>query len=140
MTLEQKLTDTLEAYLLTSGLISGLGAVMTPFSDSKISLPAIFIKVAKGSELIPNTGIFECSVDIELRYLVGRSRNSAMIPIWSEANRLLTSQPFNDMPITLNSIGNDIFIHSYELGESEPTARDGERHFTLTLEIGCANV
>ncbi|MCH7943861.1 MAG: hypothetical protein IIB67_11615, partial [Proteobacteria bacterium] len=122
MTLEEKLSSVLEVMLLDSDLIAAQGDIMTPFTDEKISLPAVFLKITKGEELIQNSGIHACTADIELRYEVGRDDNQKMKDVWKAVDATFSCAQLNIIADDMNEIRPDIVIHSLEWTESEPTS------------------
>jgi hypothetical protein len=143
MILEEKLSSALEAMLLDLEVVAAMGSINTPFKDERISRPAVFVKITKGTETVQNTGIFSCTADIELRYSVKREKktsNKLMQDAWGAIDSLFSCAPLNIIADQMNEIRSDIFIHSLEWTDSEPAARDGERNFAMSLEIGCANV
>jgi hypothetical protein len=142
MILEEKLSSVLESMLLDLEIVAATGSINTPFKDERISRPAVFIKITKGTEMVQNTGIFSCTADIELRYNVNRGKKTpgAIANIWEAIDSLFSCAPLNIIADQMSEIRSDIFIHSLEWTDSETAARDGERNFALSLEIGCANV
>lgn len=137
--LEKKCATAFETLLLQASEVYDIRPILTPFKDDKVELPAIFVKTSAQEESIQNTGIFEIEVEVELRYIVGRTTQAEAIAIWEAAQAELCNLDLRGLAIDLTATDPDNFlVHYVEMGESEPTSRDGERHYSLTLQIGCA--
>jgi len=137
--LEKKVSEAFETLLLQAETVSAIAPILNPFKDVKVQLPAIFIKPSAQEESIQNTGIFDIEVEIELRYLVERTTQAEALAIWGDAMAELGNLDMRGMAIDLTATDPENFlVHYVELGESEPTSRDGERHLNVTLRVGCA--
>jgi hypothetical protein len=144
MTLEKKCAEAFETLMLQSSAVAAIAPILNPFKDTKVELPAIFIKPSTQEETLQNTGIYEIEVEIELRYIVERTTQAEALAIWQGAMAEIgeisgRGLDLRGLAIDLTAVNPSNFLaHYVEVGESEPTSRDGERHFTLTLQVGCA--
>jgi len=138
--LDEILTDVLIAWL-TPVIPSSLGEVATPFKDIKIKLPQLFVRVGLGGEVIQNTGIFNCEAQIELRYIVKKTSKADALIFWRAIADRFTSYTFKSLATSLTEQDpENIYVHFVSLTEVEPETQDQERHHTLGLTIGCAEV
>jgi hypothetical protein len=140
MTLEQQLVDVFETWLRdVSPEVDALEVIYNPFSDEKIKLPGLFLKPSMEEEVIENSTIFEISLVIEFRYLVERTTSAQAMAVWEEIHNAIFGGSFEALADTLTEVSPDNFlVHYIKLGETQPASRDGERHYTATLQIGCA--
>ena len=137
--LEKQLSDRLTECLMAVHEIAGVG-VATPFSDAKVYLPSVFMKVTKEAEAVPNTGIFSCIAAIEFRYLPKKTTEERALAIWSAVDAVICGQPFDVLADMLSDIDNHFVCHAVSLTSVEPTVRDGERCQQMALAVTCATV
>ncbi len=138
--LDEILTDVLIAWMAPV-VPPPLGEVATPYKDMKIQLPQLFVKVSMGSEAIENSGIFNCGVEIEFRYLVKKTSKVDALTYWRAIQDRFTSYTFKSLANSLTEQDpENIYVHFVSLDETEPETQDQERHHTLGLTIGCAEV
>ena len=138
---EEKLTSILVALLKREPGLSELMPFYTPFeSAKKIKLPGVFIMVKRSEEAIANTGIYELEAEVELRYLVKGTTDERAMTYWRQINECLTGTQLDVFADRLSEFRADFIVHYVEFADTEPSAREGERHFALTLLLGCANL
>ena len=139
MTLEEHLVSVFEAWMRSvSPKVDALEKVYNPFSDDKIVLPGLFLRPSMDEEVIPNSTIFEISLVIEYRYLVNRTPSSEAMELWGEVHNSIFGNSFEALSDALTDVSESFLVHYVKLGETQPASREGERHHTVTLQIGCA--
>jgi hypothetical protein len=140
ITVEEKLADALVKWLKQEPIVAALGQPYTQFEDAKIKLPGLFIKTVKNEEAIENSGIFDCSAEIELRWLVKATSEEKAQELWNAIDERICAYPFSVLADCLSDMRDDFIVHSVGMGESEPTTRENERHKAMTLDFSCATI